>query len=540
MIIHCVLYFAGSRGEKMDSEDTLLTSLAAQGRWASATTAGLTILVLFVVFFCKYRLKTKRASNPELPPGPFPWPIIGNLHMLGELPHRTLKDLADTYGPIMFLRLGSVPAVVVSSPEIAKLFLKTHDLIFASRPQSAAGKYLFYNCKDVGFAPYGDYWRQMRKICVLELLTPRRIESFQSLREEEVSAMIRSIWQESEKGVKPVNISKALSAFTANIICRMLMGRKCSEAPAGSKGFTELLRDMSPLAGAFYIGDFIPRLGWLDFQGIRTGLKKVHEEFDALVEGIFNEHVESRNQNGLANNCFVEVLLDISESGNIISRNDMKALLLDMLFGGTDTSAATIEWAMLETLRNPVVMKRVQEELESVVGKDGRVKPCDLPNLEYLQCVVKESQRLHTTVPLLVPRESMEACSVAGYQIPAKTRIIVNAWAIGRDPVVWGDDALAFKPERFMQGGRNTDIDLRGQHFELIPFGAGRRGCPGVALALEVVGLGLAQLFHCFDWSLKNRNGVQEELNLDEKFGITMPPRFPLFAVPSLKFQESL
>ena len=170
------------------------------------------------------------------------------------------------------------------------------------------------------------------------------------------------------------------------------------------------------------------------------------------------------------------------------------------------------------------------------VDKDRRVKPCDVPNLEYLQCVVKETLRLHSPVPLLVPRESMETCTVAGYCIPAKTRLIVNAWAIGRDPAVWGDDALEFKPERFMPGGSHENIDLRGQDFELIPFGAGRRGCPGLALALEAVGLALAQLLHCFDWSLECRNGIQqEEVNMTEAFGVTMPPRFNLIAIPTLK-----
>lgn len=517
----------------MDSEETLLMRFVAQPRWVSATTVGLTILSLFIIFLFKYHLKRKRESNRDLPPGPFSWPIIGNLHMLGELPHRALKDLADKYGPIMFLRLCSVPTVVVSSPEMAKLFLKTHDLVFASRPATAAGKYLFYGCKDLGFAPYGDYWRQMRKICVLELLTARRIESFQWLREEEVSAMIRSIWQESQKGAKPVNLSKALSSVTANIICRMLMGTKCStEVLGGFRGFAELLREVSILAGAFYIGDYIPRLGWLDLQGIRRRMKKVQSEFDRLTEGIIVEHIERRTQNAGANNCFVEVLLDISESGNgVMSRNDMKALLLDMMVGGTDTSAATLEWAMLETLRHPVVIKRVQQELESVVGNNGPLRECDVPSLEYLQCVVKETLRLHSTVPLLVPRESMEECTVAGYRIPAKTRVIVNAWAIGRDPLVWGDDALEFKPERFM----HRDIDVRGQNFELIPFGSGRRGCPGISVGLEVVALGLANLFHCFDWSLEYRDGVEEP----EIFGTTMPPRFPLFAVPTARMQIS-
>lgn len=537
------LFRKKSDDRTMDSEEKLLTSLDVEGRWVSVTTAELAILVFIIIFFCNYRLKTRRSR--ELPPGPYPWPIIGNLHMLGELPHRALKDLADRYGPIMFLRLGSVPVIVVSSAEIAKEFLKTHDLLFASRPALAVGKYLFYNFKDVGFAPYGDHWRQMRKICMLELLSAKRIESFQSVREEEVSAMIRFIWQESDNGTKPVNVSKALLSLTANIIYRMLMGTKFSmdSGFAGIRGLAELMREEGSLSGTFYIGDFIPRLWWLDLQGIRRRMKKLHTEFDALSEEIIHEHIERRKRDGPAINDFVDVLLDILESANttnIISRNDMKALLFDMLAGGTDTSGATLEWAMSEILRNPAVTKRAQEELESVVGKDARVKPRDLPSLEYLQCVVKETLRLHSPVPLLIPHESMEACSVAGYTIPAKTRLMVNAWAIGRDPAVWGDDALAFKPERFMPGGRHRNIDLKGQDFELIPFGSGRRGCPGTALALEVVGLALAQLLHCFDWSLQHKDGIQEELNITEGYGVTVPPRFQVFAVPTLRLPASL
>lgn len=520
------------------------------GRWVSVTTTGLAILVFIVMFICKYLLKTKRSSNvdPELPRGPSPWPIIGNLHMLGELPHRALKDLAHKYGPIMLLRLGSVRTVVVSSPDMAKQFLRTHDLIFASRPTLTAGKHLFYDCKDVAFAPYGDYWKRMRKICVVELLSPRRIESLQSVRNEEMSEMIHSIWHESENGAKAVNLRKALSSLSANIICRTLMGRKYSrEAPdklAGIKGLPELMRTAQDLIGAFDIGDFIPFLGWFDLQGIRRRMRKVRREFDALVEEIIDAHTESRKKNERANGGrekdFVEVLLDLSEnasSSNIVSGNDIKALLLEMLMAGTDTTSVTIEWAMFETLKNPAVSKKVQDELVSAVGKDGRVKPRDLPSLVYLQSVVKETLRLHPTLPLLVPHESMEVCSAAGYRIPAKTRLIVNAWAIGRDPDAWGDDALAFKPERFMQGGTHQNIDVSGQHFELIPFGSGRRACPGMGLALEVLTLALAHLFHCFDWTLECR----EELNTsEEKFGMVMPPRFQVFAVPRQKLQASV
>lgn len=185
---------------------------------------------------------------------------------------------------------------------------------------------------------------------------------------------------------------------------------------------------------------------------------------------------------------------------------------------------------------NPAVMKTLQEELESAVGKGGRVKPSDLPSLEYLQCVVKETLRLHPPAPLLVPHESRETCIVAGYKIPAKTRLIVNAWAMATDPGLWGEDVLAFKPERFMQvGGRHRNIDVIGHDFELIPFGSGRRGCPGTALALESVSLALSRLLHCFDWSLECKDGVQEELNMSESFGLTMSRRFDLFAVPAVR-----
>jgi len=509
-----------------------------------ADTAGMTVLVL-IFFFCIYRLKSKRARNPELPPGPSPWPIIGNLHMLGHLPHRALKDLADKYGPIMLLQLGSVPTLVVSAPEMAKHFLQTHDLAFASRPATAAGKYLAYNFKDVALAPYGDYWRQTRKICILELLTAKRIESFQSGRDEEVSAMIRSIWKESENGNKPVNVSKALLRFTTNIICRLLMGRKCRTDVPDNLGNLErlgqIVRDMTPLAGAFYIGDFIPSLSWLDLQGIRGRMKKVQGKFDTLMESVIDEYIKNGQANGQRGDDFVDVLLDISERGpdakdRKLSRCEIKALLFDMFAAGIDTSAITLEWAMSETLKNPAVMKRVQEELDKTVGKDGLLKPCDLLGLEYLQCLVKETLRLHSPVPLLLPHKSMNTCTVAGYRIPAKTRLIVNAWAIGRDPAVWGEDALAFKPERFMQpDGTNRNVDVRGRDFELIPFGSGRRGCPGMAFALEVVSVAFSHLLHCFNWSLECKDGIQEELNMSESFGITMPRRFELFATPSLR-----
>uniref|UniRef100_A0A0D6QRM7 Cytochrome P450 n=1 Tax=Araucaria cunninghamii TaxID=56994 RepID=A0A0D6QRM7_ARACU len=494
---------------------------------------GLGILLFnFVIWL--FRNFREINNRSKLPPGPSPWPVLGNLHLLGSLPHRTLTNLAKKYGPVMFLRLGSVPTVVVSSSAMAKEFLKTQDLVFANRPNGATGKLLCYDRKDVGFAPYGEYWRQMKKLCTVELLTAKRSNSFQFVREEEVSAMICSIWKESERGSRCVDLRKSISSLTLNIACRMFASRTYSDHElSGGHGFKTMIDDMFAVAGAFDLGDFIPWLQRLDLQGIRRRMKKVHRLYDEFAENVIDEHMssrrkvsaEKRDQGGPVKD-FVDVLLDMAEgktegTGMKITRVHIKAIILDVLNAGTETSSTTIAWAMSELLKNPRSLSRAREELASVVGRDRSVKERDIASCEYLRCVVKETFRLHPPLPFLIPHESTEGCRVGGYYVPTKTRLIVNAWAIGRDGSVW-EGPEEFKPERFI--GKN--IDVRGQDFELLPFGTGRRVCPGIWMGLSTVELGLAQLLHCFDWS------VEGDVNMGEFFGLTVPRKFPLLARP--------
>jgi len=486
----------------------------------------------------------KRRISARLPPGPYAWPIIGNLHQLILPAHRSLKGLADKYGPIFFLRLGSVPAVVVSSSEIAKQFLKTHDLIFASRPPRAAGRLMFFNSKDVVFSPYGDHWRQMRKICVLELLTAKRIESFKHVREEEVSAMIRSIWEESERGGTNVNVSKAISTLTSNIVWRILAKRKFTDDDLGGdfKGFKDLLVQLTGRVGDFNIGDYIPYLDWFDLQGINRRMKKIHKTFDEFAEKMIDEHVNLNNLMAAASNGqkeadseprvqdFVDVLLHMAETDTKITRETIKAVLLDMFGGGLETTSTTLEWAMSELFRHPNVMKRLQEEIESIVGQHGRVKESNLATMKYLHCVVKETLRLYPAVPLAIPHESVEAVTVGGYYIPKKATVMVNVWAIGRDPNVWGAYASTFKPERFME---EEQINLTDQSdFSMIPFGKGRRGGPGASMAIPTIELALAQLLHTFDWRVE---GDPSRLDMKEACGVTIPRQVPLCAYPRLR-----
>ncbi|GLJ31806.1 hypothetical protein SUGI_0639730 [Cryptomeria japonica] len=491
-----------------------------------AVTIGLVIFFLFCCFVYKLR---RDGSRLKLPPGPRPWPVVGNLHLLGNLPHQALTTLARKYGSIMFLRLGSVPTVVVSSPAMAKEFLKTHDLVFATRPNCAVGKYICYDRKDVAYGPYGGYWRHMRKLMTVELLTVKRIDSFRFVREEEVSAMIASIWQESRQGAQCVNVKKRLSSLTQNITCRMFASKAYSDNDLrGGHGFKQMVEEMFAVAGAFCVGDFVPYLDWLDFQGIRRRMQAVHKIFDGFAENVIDEHIRRRMGKGKSKEedriiDMVDVMLDMTETdGQTISRVNIKAIILNMLTAGIETSSTTVEWAMSELLRNPSTLAQAQREMESRVGKDSRVKESDVRNFDYLRFVVKETFRLHPPFPLLIPHESMEGCSVGGYFFPPETRLFVNVWAMGRDENVW-KDAQLFKPERFM--GSNKDV--RGQDFDLLPFGTGRRGCPAISMGVSVVELALAQLLHCFDWT------VEGEVDVEEEFGLTVPRKNPLSVRPS-------
>ncbi|XP_059070651.1 cytochrome P450 71AU50-like [Cryptomeria japonica] len=280
----------------------------------------------------------------------------------------------------------------------------------------------------------------------------------------------------------------------------------------GGRAFKEVLDDCLALAGGFNYSDYIPLLGCLDFQGNRRRQAKLTGIFHLFVEKIVDEHFGKRKE------C-----------------RDLECEDFDLLSAATDTSGGTLEWAMSELLRDSSSMMSVQHEIDSTVGFNRMVEESDLPRLQYLQAIVKETLRLHPPAPLLIPHLSMEQSTIEGYQIPKMTQVLVNAWAIARDPISW-EEANTFKPERFIGTpidvkGQKTPIDVKGQNFELIPFGSGRRGCPGINLDLSIVHLGLAQLLHCFNWSLP-KGTTFENLDMSEVYGLTMPRAMHLHTIP--------
>jgi cytochrome P450 len=192
----------------------------------------------------------------------------------------------------------------------------------------------------------------------------------------------------------------------------------------------------------------------------------------------------------------------------------------NIFLGGVDTGAITVIWATAEIARNPIIMKKAQEEIRSSVGQKGRATEERTDELQYLKMVIKETLRLHPPAPLLLPRETMSRCQINGYDIYLKTLIQVNAWAIGRDPEYWRDSEEFF-PERFV----DSPIDYKGQRFEFLPFGSGRRVCPGILMGVTMVELALANLLYCFDWKLPNAVAI----NMEEAAGLTISKKNPLF-----------
>ncbi|XP_044484465.1 cytochrome P450 71A1-like [Mangifera indica] len=478
-------------------------------------------------------LKLVRRRNLNLPPSPPKLPIIGNLHqLLGPLLHRTLEGLSKKYGPLMLVHFGQTPALIVSSPEMAREMMKTQEISFLNRPRLTTAKIFLYNCTDLGFTPYGEYWRQLRKLCVLELLSIKRVQSFQYVREEEVAVLMNKIRSSCYNGGS-VNLSAMLVGVSDNIATRCILGRRAEEENGKSK-FGEIAKKLMAQMASFCVGDMFPSFGWVDVAtGLIGRLKATFKELDAFLDEVIEEHrIEERNGKGKQydKKDFVDILLQLKKDGTFeeLSKDNLKGILIDMYLGGSDTTATTLEWMMTELVKNPSLLKRAQQEVRTVVGNKSKIDVNDIEKMEYVKCVIKETLRLHAVAPLLGGRETTERVKMGGYEIPANTRVYANAWAIQRDPKYW-DRSVEFIPERFM----NNSVDFQGQHFQFIPFGAGRRGCPGMLFGVAVIEYVTANLLYWFDWKLPV-SLTKDKLDMIEVSGLTIHRKVPLHLVPSL------
>ncbi|XP_076937666.1 cytochrome P450 CYP82D47-like [Bidens hawaiensis] len=496
-----------------------------------------TVTLILAVFIIAFLLQILRGlntvKNRAAPQAKGAWPIIGHLHLLGRsrLPQHVLGDMADEYGPIFTIKLGVHRALVVSNGEVAKECFTTNDKAFASRPKSKAAEIMGYNYAMLGFAPHGDYWRQVRKMVMLEILSQKRVEMLEHIRVSEVRTSVKDIYDtwlmNKDNGgldnMVKVDMEKWFGNLVFNVIVRIITGKRFQVSDKEGVRFQNVVRKFLDLVGGFVVADFIPFTNGFDLGGYEKEMKVAGKEMDSIIEGWLKERKSEAQGDQVFMDVMLSVLQDASEEDFSSYDHDtvIKAMCLTMIIGASDTTAMTLIWALSLLLNNPKTLKAAQDEIDELVGRDRLVEESDLRNLVYLDTIIKETLRLYPVVPLSVPHESMEDCIVSGYNIPQGTRLLVNLWKIHRDPNIWSDPC-EFKPERFLTSKK--DIDLKGKHFELIPFGSGRRMCPGVSFALQLLPLTLANVIQQF----AIHKPSNEPIDMSEGLGITNIKETPL------------
>ncbi|KAL8041869.1 hypothetical protein ABFX02_09G012300 [Erythranthe guttata] len=494
------------------------------------TTPLVSIFIALLSFSFAWRWLTSSSTRKtkKSPPSPPTLPIIGNLHQLGQLPHRSLWNLSKKYGPLMLLHLGSKPTLVVSSADVAKQILKTHDLAFSDKPALTSLKKIFYDLNDVLTLPYGDQWRKLRSVFVHDLLSNTRVKSFSPVRDEEIRFLVDKIRSRCDSSV---NLTDTFVSFTNDLICRTAFGTKRMSETEHGKKFLEAMDAAVGLVSKITVGDFVPWLGWINrLNGFNAELDRCATRKDDVMDAVIEEHLKV-GPTGSGDN-FVDILLGIYKGntpGVSIDLISVKALILDFLGLVPKHLQLTLVWIMTNLIKHPTVMKKLQDEIRHIMQEKQHITDEDIRKMQYLKAVIKETFRYHPTIATFLHKSREYVNLIGCYDIPPKTMVMINTWAIGRDPSYW-DEPERYMPERFL----NSTVDIKGFDFQLLPFGAGRRICPGIGFAETSIEHTIANLVHKFDWALPD--GMKgEDLDVTEKHGLSLRKKLPLIVVPTSK-----
>uniref|UniRef100_A0ACD5VUZ5 Uncharacterized protein n=1 Tax=Avena sativa TaxID=4498 RepID=A0ACD5VUZ5_AVESA len=495
--------------------------------------ASLLLLLRFLVVVGK-----KKNTSSRLPPSPTAIPFFGHLHLLDKPFHAALSRLAARHGPVFSLRLGSRSAVVVSSPAYAKECFTEHDVTFAARPDLPS---LTLISKDYGSVlstlSHGPQWRALRLVAAVHLLSAHRVSCMAGVISAEVRAMVARLRRSSVASPR-VQLRRRLFELSLSVLMETIADTKTTLANSDDDvDYTEAGTDMSMEAREFkkeadainqYLGttnlwDYLPFLEWFDMSGAKKKVLAAMGRQDAFMQRLIDSERRKMldHTDGGEKKSMISVLLSLQKKEPDVYTDKMIiGLCLNLFTAGTGTSSITVEWAMSLLLNHPAVLKKAQAEIEASVGTSRLVTAEDVPHLAYLRCIINETLRLYPPVPLLLPHQSTADCKVGGYHIPKDTMMMVNAYAVHRDPTMW-ENPNEFRPERFEDG--------KAEGLVLMPFGMGRRKCPGETMALRVVGLVLASLIQCFDWD--RVDGVQVDMTEGEGISFSAPKAVPFQAI---------
>nr|ASW21051.1 cytochrome P450 CYP82D1.2 [Scutellaria baicalensis] len=482
-------------------------------------------IALLSLFYCYLHFSKPKKSSLNAPPeaGGARF-ITGHLHLMDgrsasdKLPHINLGLLADQHGPIFTIRLGVHRAVVVSSWELAKEIFTTHDTAVMARPRLIADDYLSYDGASLGFSPYGPYWREIRKLVTTELY---------------------KLWEEKKDGSGRVlvDMKQWLGNLSLNLVSRMVVGKRFygGDDSETTKRWRGVMREFFQLIGQFIPGDGLPFLRWLDLGGFEKRTRDTAYELDKIIAMWLAEYRKREYSGDDKEQCFMALMLSLVQANPTLQLHYdadtiIKATCQVLISAASDTTTVILIWVISLLLNNADVLKKVQEELDEQVGRERRVEESDISNLPYLQAVVKETMRLYPPAPFAGVRAFSEDCTVGGYHIQKGTFLIVNLWKLHRDPRVWSDDALEFKPQRFF----DKKVEVKGQDFELMPFGGGRRMCPGSNLGMHMVHFVLANILQAFDIT------TGSTVDMTESVGLTNMKATPLDAILTPRLSPTL
>lgn len=481
---------------------------------------------LFAAFFVLYialRKNERSHFSQEPPPGPTPLPLLGNLLQLGSNPHRSLAKLARKHGPVMALKLGTVYTIIVSSPSSAKQVLQTRDHYLSARQVPDVVQRQGYHVHSVAWMPTNNSWKYQRALMKTHMFNLRALDASQALRQRKIHELVAFI--KGQTG-RPIYIGRVAFCTMLNLISNSFFSMDIVDINSdAAQEFKDLIGGLSEVTGSPNISDFFPFLAPLDLQGRSHRFGRHFIKLMAIFERIIKNRLGG--ERSTISYDILDLLLKHEEDdGQKLNMQTIKALLFDIFVAGTDTSSTTVEWAMAELLHNPELMEKAQSEIGAVVGFQRAVEESDLPRLTFIHALLKETLRLHPPAPFLLPHKAVEDTEIEGYKVPKGSQVLVNIWAIGRDERVW-ENPDNFMPERFM--GKESEFDFHGQNFEFLPFGSGRRICPGLHLGVRMVELMLASFIQSFSWKLPEGK-VPADLDLQEKFGVTLVLASPLKA----------
>ncbi|XP_060176019.1 cytochrome P450 76A2-like [Lycium barbarum] len=498
--------------------------------WSYLFVSAIILLPAFILFFSQKKSK----CSYKLPPGPPGLPIFANMFELGIEPYKRMAGLKQKYGPVLWLKLGpSIKIMVVQTAQVAAELFKNHDISFADRPMVDVNLVHNYYQGSMALGRYGSFWRFQRRICTVEMFVHKKISETVPVRRKCVDNMLKWIEKEANSAEKGSGIEVTRFVFLAsfNMLGNLILSKDLAD-PESEKAseFFNAMKGIMEWSGSTNVSDIFPFLRKFDLQKLRKKMTRDMGKAMEIATIFLKEREEERKRGSEKGKDFLDVLLEFEGTGKDepanLSEHEIKILIMEMFLAGSETTSSSVEWALTELMRHPGAMSKVKTEISKVVGPNRKFEESDIDNLPYMQAIIKESLRLHPPLPFLIPRETIQDTKFMGYDVPKGTQVLVNAWAIGRDPECW-EDPMSFKPERFL----GSKIDVKGQHYELIPFGAGRRMCVGLPLGHRMMHFTLGSLLHEFEWELPE--GVSpKSINMDESMGVTARKSDSLKVIP--------